>query len=284
MSTDTWKRSTPGEPIRVNEGDVPFLSFPLLEETGIVRHGFSTRMGGVSEGIYASMNLGYRRGDEPENVAENFRRITAAMGMDADRMVFSAQTHTTNLLRVTSADVGLPAWEVRHDIDGLLTDEEGLVLVTFYADCIPLYFVDPVHRAIALSHSGWRGTRSRMGEATVRRMAEEFGSRPEDILAAVGPGICQDCYEVGEEVAAEFREAFSWGHDVTAPGKAPGKYQLDLWEANRRILTEAGIAPEHLAVSNLCTCCNADKLFSHRASKGKRGSLAAFLSLKEKGK
>ncbi len=284
MNAEAWKRSTPGEPIRLKEGEVPYLYFPLFEETGLVRHGFSTRLGGVSSGIYESMNLGYRRGDDPENVAENFRRITRSMSMDSEKLVLSAQTHTTNLLRVTSADAGLPAWEARHDIDGLLTDEEGLVLVTFYADCIPLYFLDPVHHAVALAHSGWRGTRARMGEAAVRAMEREFGSRPEDILAAVGPGICQDCYEVGEEVAEEFWNAFAWGREVTEPGAAPGKYQLDLWGANRRILLEAGIAPEHLAVSNICTCCNADKLFSHRASKGKRGSLAAFLSLKEKGK
>ena len=167
-----------------------------------------------------------------------------------------------------------------HDIDGLITDVPGLVLSTFYADCVPLYFVDPVHRAIGLSHSGWRGTVNRMGKATIEAMRREYGSRPEELCCAIGPSICQDCYEVSGDVAMEFEQAFAGHEREILLAKENGKYQLDLWKANEIVLLDAGVLPEHLEITDICTCCNPDLLFSHRASHGKRGNLGAFLCLK----
>ena len=172
-----------------------------------------------------------------------------------------------------------------HDIDGMITDEPGVVLATFYADCVPLYFVDPVHRAIGLSHSGWRGTVNRMGKATIEAMQKEYGTNPKDLLCAIGPSICQDCYEVSKDVAEEFSKAFSGKEEEILKQKdnmkmCEPKYQLDLWRANVIILTEAGVPEENIAVTNICTCCNPKLLFSHRASQGKRGNLAAFMCLK----
>lgn len=263
---------------------VPFLQYPLFENTNIVNHGISTRLGGVSKGIYATMNLSYTRGDSEENVRENYRRIGKAIGVDPARMVCSRQTHTTNVRIVTEADAGKGVTRERDydNVDGLVTNIPGICLVTFYADCVPLLFVDPVKRVIASSHSGWRGTAARMGQVTVDIMRSKFGCRPEDILAAVGPSICQDCYEVSEDVIQKFQNAFDeadWNDLYDR--KENGKYQLNLWKANEIVLLQAGILPEHLAVTNLCTCCNPDLLFSHRASNGKRGNLAAFLALKE---
>ena len=261
---------------------VTYLQFPLLKKTGLVEHAFSTRKGGVSQGAYAQMNFAPREGDSLENVQENFRRMAAALGVEPGQMVLSHQTHTTNLRVVGPEDAGKGVTRPRDytDVDGLLTQEPGLMLVTFYADCVPLYFLDPVHKAIGLSHSGWRGTAGGMGRETVERMAREFGSRPEELLACIGPSICRDCYEVSEDVAEAFQKAFpreEWPRILEAKGG--GKYQLDLWEANRRILLRAGLRPEHIAVAGLCTCCHPDLLFSHRASGGKRGTLAAFLML-----
>ncbi len=255
-----------------------YLTFPLLEKTGMVRHLFSTRLGGVSEGVYASMNLSFTRGDREEAVLENHRRIAGILGCDVNDMTASHQTHTTNIRRVTGADRGKGISRERdyEDVDGLVTDEPGIVLVTYYADCVPLYFVDPVHRAIGLAHSGWRGTADRMGACMVRTMQDAFGSRPEELYAAIGPCICRDCYEVSEDVAKRFADM---GEQIVLPGKAPGKYQLDLWLANERILEQAGIPGERIAVTDLCTCHNSDYLFSHRASGGKRGNLGAFLML-----
>lgn len=264
---------------------IPMLYYPLLEQTGLVKHGFTTRLGGVSEGIFESLNLSFTRGDKKEAVEENFRRVAEALGTEYGKFVFTDQTHTTNVRRVTAWDAGKGLTGERDyaDIDGLITNEPGLVLSTFYADCVPLYFVDPVHGAIGLSHSGWRGTVGRMGRVTLETMGQEFGTRAEDVICAIGPSICQSCYEISEDVAAAFQEEFKGTDQKILIKKEKGKYLLDLWRANELLLLEAGVKKEHLAITNICTCCNSRLLFSHRASKGKRGNLGAFLCLKEKG-
>lgn len=270
--------------VKENRG-VTYLSFPILEDTGLVSHAFSTRLGGVSKGDFATMNFSFTRGDDRDDVLENYRRMAAALGVDRERMVLTWQTHTTNVRRVTEEDEGKGILRDRdyRDVDGLITDIPGITLVTFFADCVPLYFLDPVHKAIGLSHSGWRGTVKRMGQVTVDAMKEAFGTRPEDIIACIGPSICGDCYEVGEEVADEFADAFHEKyHDVILLKKQNGKYQLDLWKANEIVLKEAGIKGDYLAVTNICTYCNPQLLFSHRRTAERRGNLCAFLSLKEK--
>ena len=266
-----------------NTDYVPYLEYPMLKNTGIVRHGFSTRLGGVSEGYYASMNLSFDRGDRKEAVAENFRRIGEALGVRCEDMVLSRQTHTTNVRIVTDADRGKGITRERDytDVDGLVTNVPGICLVTSYADCVPLFFVDPVKKVIGLSHSGWRGTVGKIGRKTVELMHERFGSDPADILAAVGPSVCMDCYEVSSDVIEKFKEAFPencW--EQLFYEKPDGKYQLDLWKANELIFLESGILPEHIAVTNVCTHCNSDILYSHRAAGDKRGNLCAFLALK----
>ena len=264
-----------------NNKDVTFLTYPAYEEMNWLVHGFSTRFGGVSRGIYSSMNLSFTRGDEESCVKENYRRISDAMGFDMNSIVTSDQTHTNNVRKVTEKDRGKGIVIPRDytDTDGMITNVPGLVLATFYADCVPLYFADPANHAIGLSHSGWRGTVQKIGAVTIEKMSEEYGSNPKDLKVAIGPSICVDCYEVSEEVAEQFREGFP--EDVLQPGKAPGKYQLDLWKANQSILLRVGIPPEHMAVTNVCSCHNPEYLFSHRASHGQRGNLAAFLMLKE---
>ena len=262
---------------------VVYLSYPSLEKTGMVRHGFSTRLGGVSEGVYASMNLSFSRGDKEAAVQENYRRIARAIGFDWESVVTSDQTHTANVRVVTNRDKGCGLTKPRpyQDVDGMITNELGITLATFYADCVPLYLLDPVKKAIGLSHSGWKGTVGKIGKATVQAMEREYGTNPEDLIVAIGPSICQDCYEVSEDVIEEFQTAFpreQW--DGLFYRKENGKYQLDLWEANRQIFLEARVKPENISIPNLCTCCNPQLLFSHRASKGKRGNLAAFLALK----
>lgn len=264
-------------------GETPYLEYPLFRNTGIVRHGFSTRLGGVSQGCWSSLNLSFDRGDDPEAVRENFRRIGAAIGVKPEDMVLSRQTHTTNVRVMTEQDCGKGMTRERDytDVDGMITNVPGLCLVTSYADCVPLYFVDPVRKAIGLSHSGWRGTVGKIGKETVRLMEKEFGSDPSDILAAVGPSVCMDCYEVSEDVIRKVREAFDeelWPELFYE--KPDGKYQLDLWKANESIFLESGILPEHIAVTNVCTHCNSQILYSHRTSGNRRGNLCAFLALK----
>lgn len=264
--------------------DFIYLTFPSLEKLPFMKHLITTREGGVSEGIFRSTNLSFTRGDDPERVMENFRRIAAVFGKTPDEIVSTDQTHTVNLRRVGREDAGKGVTRPRDytDIDGIMTDEPGLILGAYFADCVPLLFADPVHKAIAVSHSGWRGTVHRMGQVTVDRMAKEFGSRPEDLVCAIGPSICRDCYEVSQDVADAFRAEFGAAAEkMMEPGKKPGKFQLDLWAANRYILGEAGIRPEHLEVTDICTSCNPELMFSHRASHGRRGNLGAFLMIAE---
>lgn len=264
-----------------NGEELPLFHYPLLDETGIVRHCFTTRYGGVSEGMFSKLNLSFTRGDVKESVEENYRRIAEAMGVPYEKIVCSDQTHTTNVRVVTQADAGTGIIRPKDytDVDGLITNVPEITLATFYADCVPLYFVDPVHHAIGLSHSGWRGTVARMGKCTLEAMRREYGTKAADVYCAIGPSICQDCYEVSEDVAVQFEEAFSGHESEILLNKGNGKYQLDLWEANEIVLLEAGVKPEHLAVTDVCTCCNPELLFSHRASHGKRGNLGAFLCL-----
>lgn len=279
-----WKQEeTPHMEVKEKEG-VTFLTYPAFEKLPGFVHGFSTRLGGVSEGIYSSMNLSFTRGDEEEAVRENYRRISSALGFEPGDIVTSDQTHTANVRVITEKDRGNGITRPRpyRDVDGMVTNVPGLVLATFYADCVPLYFIDPVHKAVGLSHSGWRGTVAGIGKETVKRMQENYGSRPEDIYGAIGPSICQECYEVSEDVILEFQKSFS---EEIWPSlfykKENGKYQLNLWEANRQIFLRSGILPEHISMPGICTCCNPEFLFSHRASKGKRGNLAAFLGIKK---
>lgn len=289
--------------------DLLLLKYPLLEETGMVKHCFTTRFGGVSEGIFSSMNLSFTRGDDKAAVEQNYRRLAEVMDVSYEKFVFTDQTHTVNVRKVTAADAGkgLICDRDYQDVDGLITNEPGLVLSTFFADCVPLYFVDSVHRAIGMSHSGWRGTVARMGKVTLEAMQREYGTNPADVICAIGPSICQDCYEVSEDVAEEFAKEFR-GHETEILRESPKnlkvtenaeqkeehkacanescgaetekKYQLDLWRANEIVLLEAGVKREHIAVTDICTCCNPKVLFSHRASQGKRGNLGGFLCLK----
>ena len=190
-------------PITLHESNgVAYFTFPLLEQTRIVRHAFSTRLGGASKGYFSTMNFSLTRGDNRDDVLENYRKMARILGTDVSKMVLSHQTHTTNIRLVTEADAGKGIWRERdyENIDGLITNVPGLTLVTFFADCVPLYFVDPVHRAIGLSHSGWKGTVHRMGQKTIEAMGETFGTKPEDLRVCIGPSICRDCYEVSEEI------------------------------------------------------------------------------------
>ena len=263
------------------EKKTPYLEYPLFQETGIVTSAFSTRLGGVSEGYYSSLNLSFDRGDDPARVLENFKRIGASMGVAVEDMVLSKQTHTTNVRVVTKEDKGKGVMRERNytDVDGMITNVPGICLVTSYADCVPLYFVDPVKKAIGLSHSGWRGTVGKIGKVTIEKMGELYGTKPEDIVACIGPSICQKCYEISEEVAVQFKEAFPDNIKEILIDKGNGKYQLDLWECNRINFKEAGVLPENIKVTDICTCHNTDVLFSHRGHNGKRGNLGAFLSI-----
>ncbi len=270
--------------ITVHEcGGVVYLTFPILEQLPGIVHGFSTRLGGVSQGDVGTMNLSFSRESSRQNVEENYRRLAKAIGYEPERLVCSRQTHTTNVRVVTEEDCGIGFCRSGDydNIDGLVTNVPGIPLMTFYADCVPLLLADPVHRAIGCAHSGWRGTAANMGKAALEVMKREYGTEAKDVITAIGPSICQDCYEVSEDVIDQFREVY---HRKIWPDlfyeKQNGKFQLNLWEACRQNFLMAGVLPEHISLPDLCTCCNPKFLFSHRASRGNRGNLVAVVMLR----
>lgn len=260
----------------------PYITFPLLDKCNAVNHAFTTRLGGVSEGMYSSLNMSFTNGDTYENVLENYKRICAAVNIDPNKLVLSKQTHTNNVKIVTKEDIGKGIFRERDydDVDGLITNVPGVALVTQYADCTPLLFCDPIKKVIATSHAGWRGTATEIGKKTVELMKSEFGCNAEDIIAAIGPSICQNCYEVDDVVYAPLCQIPYLDKSKILIHKENGKYMLNLWETNRQILINAGIRPENIDVTDLCTNCHPDVFHSHRFTKGKRGNLAAIIALK----
>ena len=264
-----------------HKNGVTYLTFPKLEKSGIVNHLFSTRIGGVSTGRYESMHLSFLNGDKRENVLENYRRLCECENIDINHLVLSAQTHTNNVKIVTKTDCGKGIFKDGFcDVDGLITNERGVALVTQYADCTPLVFCDPVKKVVATSHAGGRGTVQQIGKVTVDKMVKNFGCNPNDIIAGIGPCIKNCCYEVDTPVFEAFSEIGYLDLSKIFTDKGNGKYMLNLVEANKQILVNAGILEENIDLSDICTCCNAETLHSHRATKGERGNLGLIIELK----
>lgn len=267
----------------VTKKDVTWIEFPFFDRFDWMRVVFSTRLGGVSTGIYESMNFSFDRGDSTDNVIENYKKFTNATGIDFDSLVCSKQTHTTNVYIAdkNNCQMGITRERSYSDIDGLITDKAQVTLVTAFADCVPVFFVDPVHRVIASSHSGWRGTVNNITRTTLKTMNEHFGTNPSDVYSFVGPCICMDCYEVSLDVAEQFIIRFPKKQiDNILYKKENGKYQLDLKLANYYNMVNAGIPSQNTGIADICTCCNPDLLYSHRASNGQRGVLNAFMYIK----
>lgn len=267
----------------INNADyVPYLTFNRLSDIDFINHAFSTRLGGVSTGEFTSMNLAFNRGDNPDNVTENYKRICKSAGFDFDSLTASAQDHNTFVRAVTKINCGTGIYKPRdiESVDALITNEKGVTLVTYYADCTPLFFVDVNKKAIGLAHAGWRGTVGRIGEKVIKKMTELYGTNPSDIIAAIGPAVSVCCYEVDKPCADNFYALKGLDFDKFVFPKENGKFMIDLLETNRQILVSAGVKAENITVSDVCTNCNSDLLWSHRATKGHRGTMSAFMCIK----
>lgn len=276
-----WNKKDYQTTVTRESNGVVWIEFEALQGLP-VKHAYSTRLGGVSTGVCESMNLRSCEWDTRANYEENMRRFCAALDVPFERIVASHQTHTTNVRVVTEADVptGTLFGRAFMDVDGLVTNVRNAVLVTSFADCIPLYLVDPVKGAIGMSHAGWRGTVGEIGRVTVETMVEAYGTNPAELIACIGPGICQDCYEVGADVYGAFEKGFADDQIKQIFVKKPdGKYQLDLWLANKLVLQKTGVKPEHIFLTDICTKCNSGYLFSHRVMGNKRGNQCGFLML-----
>ena len=261
--------------------DVPFYTFPSLSAFPGLIHAVSTRHGGVSRPPFATLNLTWAVGDDPEAVEENHRRLCAALGVPREALVSPRQVHGAEVRRVGASDRGrfIPG------CDALITDEPGVVLLLRFADCVPIFLYDPRRKAIGLAHAGWRGTVAGIAQATVRAMTEAFGSRPGDLVTALGPAIGPCCYEVGPEVVAAVNTAFGpdnglLSHPVSNPYRLTHKRaHFDLWAANERQLRAAGVV--RIEVAGLCTACHTDEFFSYRAENGRTGHHGALICLRE---
>ena len=261
--------------------EVMYYTFPDFEQFYFLVHAFSSREGGVSEGYYSSMNLGIKTDDSKENILKNYELFTDAVGIKLEDVVIGNLNHGSNVRVATRNDAGCGILKPFNyvNVDALVTNEPNLAITVTCADCVPVFFVDPVKKAIGIAHSGWKGTAQEISARVVEKMVEEYGCKPEDIYAGVGPCIGMCCYEVSRDVFEEFLE-FDYLDDAWYFEKDDDKFDLDLSRIIFGTLAYSGILPEHISISGLCTCCNNDVLFSHRAQKGKRGTMAGMIMLK----
>lgn len=260
--------------------DIFYYTINSFEKTGLVKHLFTTRIGGVSSGPYYSLNLGLKTGDNIDNIKKNFLKVFEIMGTSEKDVVFSNQVHGTNIQIVDDEIFTDNAYKsrLRDGVDGLVTNVKNITLATFYADCVPIFFLDKEIQVIGLVHAGWRGTVKGIVCKMVDMLVEKFNSQPKDILVGIGPSIGQCCFEVGEEVFKEFKKAYTDIIDNITQ-KISDKYYIDLWKTNKLILEKKGILPSNISISGLCTSCNTDLFFSYRKEKGKTGRMAALIKL-----
>lgn len=266
----------------VHENGIEYIQFNNLKKySDMLIHCFTTRHGGVSEGEYKSLNMAFNKSDKRENVEENYKRIAGALGIKTENMVLSNQIHENKIRIVTDSDRGKGIHK-KSDIigfDGLMTNSTEVALVTFYADCVPVFLFDPVKRVISLVHSGWRSTLKEISKEAVIKMKEVFSCDPCDIEVAIGPSIGQCCFEVGEEVYMEFISTFEWCGGFCK--KVGEKWFIDLPPIIKRTLEMEGIRDSKITIGGICTKCNNDIFFSHRGDNGKTGTLAAIMQLKK---
>lgn len=253
-----------------NKNSVVTLHCKALDGAGFEKHCFTTRLGGVSEGHLYATNLSFSR-ECYENVAENYRRVTDAVGIDTSAMALTNQEHTDIVKEIDASFKNCGFYISDEPVDGFVTNTKGIALCVFVADCVPILLADKKTGAVAAVHSGWRGTKAKISQNALALMKERYGTDPRDVIAAIGPCIGGCCYEVGRDVYDGF------GVPGYFTPKADGKFLLDLNHANTAVLSEAGV--REIYCSHECTMCKNDLYYSHRFTKGKRGNMAAIIEI-----
>ena len=260
--------------LREKDG-VKYLVITEFEDTNLVNHCFSTRIGGVSTGEAGTLNFGFTRKDTRENVLQNFKIICKTIDVEYEKLVLTDQVHDNKVYKVTEKDAGkgITRESDIKCIDALVTNVPGIPIVTFHADCIPVFFLDATKRAIGLAHSGWKGTYSNIAKKVVEKMVEEYGTNPVDLICGIGPSIMQCHFEVGDDVAQMFRDKY--GDKFIEMQEKP---HINLPAIVEKQLRECGV--ENIAQSNICTYCNNDIYYSYRGDNHKTGSLISLMALK----
>lgn len=253
--------------------------FPHIANQNI-KHGLSSRFGGLSTSPFHSLNLGLHTGDKAEQVVSNRRLFCQAVGVDPLKVVTAEQVHGERIHCVTMQDAGRGAEVYEQAIpatDALITNIPGLPLMLFFADCVPVLIADPVHHAVAISHAGWKGTVAKIAQKTILTMQSHFNTQPADCMIGIAPSIGPCCYQVGEDVINQVKQQFpNWAQLLSQSGK---NHFLNLWEANRAQLMEIGVHSDNIIVSNICTSCNSELFYSYRADHGHTGRIGAIISL-----
>lgn len=265
------------------QNGIQWLVFEHFSRYDNLIHSFSTRLGGNSKPPYDSLNLAFHVGDDPEVVIENRKLLCQVLDLNLADLTAGEQIHGDSIKIVTVQDRGCGALSYDNAFrgtDGFITNQTGVVLSSYYADCVPLFIFDPIQRVIALAHGGWKGTVKRIGAKTIRKMIQYFETKPEDCLVGIGPSIGQCCYEVDEKVLAPLKKEFSYWEELVK-FKDGQRWFLDLWETNRRTFLEIGVKPENIEVSSSCTSCHHDLFFSYRAENGHTGRMASIIALKD---
>lgn len=257
-----------------------YLTFKRLQEYQFVTHAFSTRLGGVSEEPFKSMNLSYKRGDLQENVNKNYEIFCNAVGVDTDSLVVPSLVHgdSVGVVKRENRGSGIRRKSDFADTDALITNQAGVTVVTSHADCVPIFMLDPNKRAVGTVHAGWRGTVKKIALKTVEKFKSEFGSNAKDIICCLGPAINRCCFEVDSEVARQFQTC-NFADATKIIFSEGGKVFVDLLEANKQTLMEVGVLERNIVLSDICTSCNKDMLFSHRVMGEKRGAMLALIGI-----
>lgn len=268
--------------IKITDNNLQYLYFDSFKKTGLVNHAFSTRHGGVSKGIYKSMNLTFKTGDDPKNVIENFKIITSAIGADINFLAPAKANHGVNTVRASKDIYGnIKISPELEKYDAVITNEPGLSISAFGSDCVIIFYLDTKKKAIGISHGGWRGTADAIPKFVIEKMETDFGTDPKDLIAGISPSIGKCCFEVDPPVADEFRKKLFYSEKYIFPHEtSPNKFKIDLWGINKETLMLCGVSEENIEVSNICTMCNTNDFFSHRKMGLNRGGNGGFIMLR----
>ncbi len=267
--------------VNINFKDaVGYLTFKGFEKYDFMNHAFSTRVGGVSSNEFKSLNLSFSRGDDAKCVEENYKIFCSALKFDPSLMVRALQVHGNVIKKISGEDIKDKNFKssVFPETDGFITNGPGIVLATFHADCPAIFMIDPVQKAVGLAHAGWRGTVKKIAVSLLDAFIADYNSSKDNILCALGPGIGKCCFEVSKSIVPEF-EKLDIKNSYSVESENKYKINIDLLEVNRQIILKAGLPAKNIFKSDVCTVCNRDLLFSHRATNGKRGNNAAFISI-----
>ncbi|MBK5252161.1 MAG: peptidoglycan editing factor PgeF [Peptostreptococcaceae bacterium] len=262
-----------------NKGREAYLQFSNLGAIDFLNHCVTTRKGGFSKKPFDGLNMGLFTEDSRESILMNYKKVADDFGYDLENAVFTNQVHGDKIAVIDESFRGEDFWMGKRTIeaDGLITNIQRKPLIAFFADCAGIFIADPVHKAIGISHAGWKGTAKEIGRKTIEAMARSFGTKAPDCIAAVGPSIGPCCFEVEKDVAEVFLKLY--GESVVLMSENPGRRKVDLWEANRLGLIRAGVRDENIEISGLCTYCRNDLFYSHRGDNGRTGRTAGIMEI-----